>query len=112
ETYSGLTTRIDLEPDRVKIQDFEILDRHKERLKVSGELGIHERQIGGVNIAIDSDNFELVHNELGDVQVQSALKITGEIRRPRVEGDVRLDAGRIEVDKVLALTYDPYALSA
>jgi translocation and assembly module TamB len=109
ESYSGLTTRIDLQPDRVKIQDFAILDRHKERLNVSGEIAVHERQIGGVNIAIDSDNFELVHNELGDVQVQSALKVTGELRRPRVEGDVRLDAGRVEIDKVLALTYDPYS---
>ena len=48
-----------------------------------GELAVHEGQLGGVNVSIDSDNFEVIDNELGDVQVQAALKITGELRRPQ-----------------------------
>ncbi len=112
ETYTGLTTRIDLQPELVKIQQFEIRDRHGERLSVHGQLAVHERQAAGVTIDVNSDNFELLHNELGDVQVQSAIQITGELRRPRIVGNVRLDAGRIEVDKVLQLFYDPYATNA
>ncbi len=112
ETYTGLTTRIDLQPEVVKIQQFEIRDRHGERLSVHGQLSVHERQRNGVTIDVNSDNFELLHNELGDVQVQSALQITGELRRPQIVGNVRLDAGRIEVDKVLQLFYDPYATNA
>ena len=73
---------------------------------------MHEGQIGGVNISIDSDNFEVLDNELGDIQVQAALKITGEMRRPRIVGDVRLDAARVEVDRVLQLFYNPYAEQA
>lgn len=111
-SFTGLTTRIDLEPDLIRIQKFELLDHNKERLAVAGELAVHERQLGSVNVSIDSDNFEIVHNELGDVQVQSALKVTGELRRPRVVGDVRLDAARVEVDRVLELFYDPYSVEA
>lgn len=111
-TFSGLTTRIDLEPERMRIQQFQLLDHHGEKLTIAGELAVHERQLGGVNISIDSDNFELLDNELGDVQVQAALKITGELRRPRVVGDVRLDAARVEVDRVLQLFYNPYAIDA
>lgn len=109
ETFTGLTTRVELQPDAVKIQGFELLDRHKEKLRVAGELAVHARQLGAVNITIDSDNFEVINNELGDVQLQTALKVTGELRRPQLVGDVRLDAARIEVDKVLELFYSPYS---
>ena len=108
-TYTGLNTRIDLTPDAVAIKSFQILDEHGQPLNVSGSLGIHERAIGAVNIQLDSDNFELIDNELGDVGVDSSLRITGQLRRPKVEGQVRVEAGRIEVDRVMTLFYDPYA---
>ena len=112
ETFTGLTTRIHLERDRVSVRRFELLDRHGEKLAVAGDLALHERLVGAIDISIDSDNFEVLRNELGDVQVQSALKITGDLRRPRIVGDVRLDAGRIEVDRVMQLFYDPYSVEA
>jgi translocation and assembly module TamB len=108
-SYTGLNTRIDLTPDALNIQSFQILDEHGEALNVSGSLALHERSVGAVNIQLNSDNFELIDNELGDVGVDSSLRITGELRRPRVEGQVRIEAGRIEVDRVMALFYDPYA---
>jgi autotransporter translocation and assembly factor TamB len=109
ETFTGLTTRIELQPESVKVPAFELLDRHGEKLRVAGELAVHERQVGAVNINIDSDNFEVIKNELGDVQVETALKLTGELRRPQLVGDVRLDAARVEVDRVLELFYSPYS---
>ncbi len=109
QTFTGLTTRIELQRDAIKVPGFELLDRHGERLRVAGELAVHARELGAVNITIESDNFEIVNNELGDVQVQTALKLTGELRRPRLEGDVKLDAARVEVDKILELFYSPYS---
>jgi autotransporter translocation and assembly factor TamB len=108
-SYSGLNTRIDLTPDLAKIQSFQILDEHGEPLSVSGELAVHEKAVGAVNIRLDSDNFEIIDNELGDVGIDSSLRITGELRRPKVEGQVRIEAGRLEVDRILTLFYDPYA---
>jgi len=112
ETFTGLATRIELQPELVRIQEFQLLDRHGETLRIAGDLAVHARQVGAVNVSIDSDNFELLNNELGDVQVQAALKVTGELRRPILGGDVRLDAGRVEVDRVLELFYSPYAVEA
>jgi autotransporter translocation and assembly factor TamB len=108
-SYTGLHTRIDLAPDTVRIQSFTILDEHGEALKVSGQLAVHEKQVGAVDIAIQSDNFEVIDNELGDLGLDSDLKITGELRRPKVHGQVRVEAGRIEVDELLQLFHDPYA---
>ena len=109
-SYSGLDTRIELDPDRVRLQKFTILDEHQQPLHVDGELAVHSRQIGDVNINISSDNFEIIDNELGDVGVDSRLKITGELRRPRVVGEVKLEAARLEVDRLLEFFYDPYSV--
>ena len=109
-SYSGLNTRIDLEPDKVRLQKFAILDEHGEPLNVSGELAVHARQVGAVNIAIDSDNFEVIDNELGDVGIDSKLTVTGELRRPQIRGTIRLEAARLEVDRILQLFYDPYSV--
>jgi autotransporter translocation and assembly factor TamB len=109
-SYSGLNTRIDLRPDRVKLTKFTILDEHGQPLSVSGDLAVHEREIGAVNVVVQSDNFEIIDNEFGDVGIDADLKIRGELRRPRIEGDVRLEAARIEVDQILQLFYDPYAI--
>ena len=70
-SYTGLNTRIELEPDKVRLQKFAILDEHGQPLNVSGELAVHARQVGAVNITIDSDNFEVIDNELGDVGIDS-----------------------------------------
>ncbi len=107
--FTGLTTRIELQPEGVRVPEFQLLDRHGQKLRVAGELALHASQVGAVNISIDSDNFEVINNQLGDVQLQTALKLTGELRRPKLVGDVRLDAARVEVDKVLELFYTPYS---
>ena len=109
-SYSGLDTRIELAPERVTLQQFTILDEHEQPLHVSGELAVHEKAIGDVNVNITSDNFEVIDNELGDVGIDSTLKITGELRRPRIEGEVRLEAARLEVDRILQFFYDPYSV--
>jgi autotransporter translocation and assembly factor TamB len=111
-SYSGLDTRIELDPDRVRLQKFTILDEHKQPLHLSGELAVHERTVGDVNISIESDNFEIIDNELGDVGIDSSLKITGELRRPRITGEVKLEAARLEVDQILQLFYDPYSVES
>ena len=109
-SYSGLDTRIELTEDRVRLQQFSIVDEHGQPLSVSGELAVHARQVGQVNISIESDNFEVVDNELGDVGLDTSITITGELRRPVVRGSIRLQAARLEVDRILQLFYDPYSI--
>jgi translocation and assembly module TamB len=108
-SYSGLNTRIDLTPEKVALQSFQILDENGAALTVSGDLAVHAKSVGAVNISINSDNFEVIDNELGDVGLATSLSISGELRRPKVEGLVRVSAGRIEVDRLLTFFYDPYA---
>jgi TamB, inner membrane protein subunit of TAM complex len=109
-SYTGFDTRIDLQPDKAIISGFELRDDNGDPLLVSGELAMHERALGAVDLQFQADSFELIDNEFGDVEVDSLIRMTGEFRRPRAEGTLRFGAGRIEVDRVLAvLGPSPYA---
>jgi translocation and assembly module TamB len=110
--FRGLTTRIELEPERITIPQFRILDQHDDTLTIGGQLAMHQRQVGAVNVAIDSDNFKLMDNELGDVHVETHLKLTGAVLRPRIEGEVRMDQARLELDKILLQLASPYSEEA
>src|SRR4029077_3968637 len=50
--------------------------------------------------------------ELGDVHVETHLKLTGEVRKPRLEGELRADAVRLEIDKILLQFVNPYSEEA
>src|SRR6185437_8875596 len=66
-SFTGLTTRIDLQQEVIKVPRFQILDQHGKPLTISGELAVHQRRAGAVNIALDSDDFKIMDNELGNV---------------------------------------------
>jgi translocation and assembly module TamB len=111
-SYSGLDTSVALSPERITVPSLQIVDEEGERMTIAGSLGVHAREVGSVDVTITSGNFELLDNELGRVGVATNLKITGELRRPKIEGDAKLESARLEVDKILALFYDPYAVNA
>lgn len=108
-SYTGLTTRIELQPDRVRIPRLEIKDEHGRPMTIQGDLALHARAVGAVNVSIDSRNFQVMDNDLGEVNVTTNLQLTGEVRRPKLTGEISLGSARIEVDKVLLLAANPYA---
>ena len=110
--FSGMTTRIELQEDRIRVPKFQILDQHGNPLTIQGDLAVHERNVGSVNIGIDSDDFKIIDNELGNVHLESHLKLTGEVRHPRLVGELRTDAARLEVDRILLLFSNPYSEEA
>ena len=110
--FTGLNTRVELTGDRIRVPDLRVLDENGHPLTITGELAVHERQPGAVNMAIESNNFQLIDNELGELNVQTRLRLTGEVRKPRLEGEIRTDTARIEVDRVLLLFSSAYAEEA
>jgi autotransporter translocation and assembly factor TamB len=82
-------------------------------MTVGGKLAVHEREVGAVDVRIQSEDFEVIDNELADLKLDTDLRLTGELRAPRVEGFVEVEAGTIDVARVLEQrTSDPYATDA
>src|SRR5205814_940161 len=87
-TYTDLDGQIDLQNDRVHIEQIRVLDNQRKPLTITGDLGVHELQVGQFNIGVKASDFKVIDNKMGNVRVDSDLRIAGDLRQPRVEGDL------------------------
>jgi autotransporter translocation and assembly factor TamB len=111
--YTGLDTTVDLKPDVASISEMRIVDEHQNVMTVGGTLAVHERAVGAVDVKIQSENFEVIDNQYADLKLDTDVRVTGVLRAPRVEGFVEVEAGTIDVARVLEqTTADPYATEA
>ncbi|OLC74515.1 MAG: hypothetical protein AUH72_21605 [Acidobacteria bacterium 13_1_40CM_4_65_8] len=104
--YTNLDAKIDLQDDKIHIDRLRVLDNQKKPLSVTGDLAVHERELGGVTIAITSDDFKVIDNRTGNVRINSDLRIAGDLTAPRVEGTLGLTTGWISLDEILAQVGD------
>jgi len=100
-SYTGLDTRIDLTPDAVKISQMNIVDNHGSPMTVGGQLAVHGREVGGVEVTLKSHDFKVIDNKTGNMRLDTDLKLTGELRAPRLEGSVDVNTGTLDVAQIL-----------
>jgi autotransporter translocation and assembly factor TamB len=105
-SYSQLEGRIDLLPEKVHIDELRLVDNHQQPLTITGDLAIREREVGGVAIDVKSTDFKIIDNKLGSVRVNSNLRIAGELSAPRIDGDLDLSTGQINLDPIIAMLGD------
>jgi translocation-and-assembly-module (TAM) inner membrane subunit TamB-like protein len=104
--YTGLDGRIDLQEDRVHIGEIKVLDNQQKPLTLAGDLAVHELAVGTFNIAVKADDFKVLDNSMGNVRINSNLRLTGELANPRVEGDLGVTTGTVNLDPILEQTGD------
>jgi autotransporter translocation and assembly factor TamB len=100
--YTGLDASIMLQSDRLHIDEIRVLDDRRKSLSIIGDLAIHELAVGGMNVMVKADDFKVIDNKMGRVRVKSNLRIEGELRYPRLEGDLGVATGQINLDPILA----------
>ncbi len=105
-SYSNLQGKIDLQADKIHIDHIVVLDNHQSSLSITGDLAVHELQLGGVALFVTANDFKVIDNGLGNVRVNSNLEIAGELRAPRVLGDFGVSTGQVNLDEILALLTD------
>ncbi len=101
-SYSKFEGKVELQPDRVHVGAITMLDNHFNALNISGDLAIHERAVGGFEIYAHSDDFKIIDNKMGNVRVNADLSLVGELRAPRLQGDLGVTTGSVNLDPVLA----------
>jgi autotransporter translocation and assembly factor TamB len=104
--YSNLQGKIELQPDKVHIDNLTVLDNHQSALSITGDLGIHELSVGGVELYVTTDDFKVIDNKMGNVRVNANIEIAGELRAPRITGDAGISTGAVNLDDILALASD------
>jgi autotransporter translocation and assembly factor TamB len=111
--YTGLDTRVSLTTDGLTINEFKILDNRGFPMTIGGTLATHARTVGAVNITVQSENFEVIDNELADLKLDTQIQITGELRKPKVVGSLEVENGTIQIGRLLErFNADPYGIEA
>ena len=111
--YSNIAGKIDLQPDRVHVEQITVLDNHQSALSVTGDLAVHARQLGGFQIWINADDFKIIDNKMGNVRVQSAISLSGQLRSPIVQGYLGVTTGQVNLDEIIAAVgSSPYSTEA
>ncbi|HKY22824.1 MAG TPA: translocation/assembly module TamB domain-containing protein [Vicinamibacterales bacterium] len=112
-TYTDAIVRLMFENDRLLVDRFEVSDDGQDRLVAIGELGIVRRSVGEMNVQVSADQFKILDNELGNLQIQADLRLTGDVAKPAVTGEILAEGGRLEVDRLLEqLGRSPYRTEA
>lgn len=107
--HQGLDARIDFEDDLVKMSAFRVSDLNKHSLTMTGQLAMHERELGALQLVIAGEDFQVWDDKTGDVRLDTNLRVVGEARRPRIEGDVTLTHAALDVGAILARRDRPYS---
>ena len=63
----GLQAAIRLHDDQVAIDTFHVLDENGHPLSATGALTLAEQRLGGVNVRIDAQDFQIMKSRLGEV---------------------------------------------
>ena len=113
-TYKNARAAITLARDQMTVESVHVEDAEGRTLDVHGSLGTHELRVGELAIDGTAHGFEVMHNELGRVQIDAALRLTGRLESPRITGDLTISTGSsLRVDEILQRTlFQPYATEA
>ena len=110
--YTNIAGQLDLQPDRIRIDQITVLDNQFSALSVTGELAIDRRQVEGVQLYITAEDFKVIDNELGNIRIESTLEVAGDLLAPRVQGYLGVNSGEINLDAVIALAgTSPYPVN-
>jgi translocation and assembly module TamB len=110
--YSDIDAVFRFSPQLLTVPPFTVLDDEGNVMRVSGELGYRADQTRNLAVTVESDNFEFVDNPLAELQLDTSLRITGDLWRPHIEGRAEIAAGTVYVDRVLDLLDRPYRTGA
>ena len=100
-TYNQLNAHIVFAGDEVRIDPMRVLDDGGDPLDVTGGVVLREGQLGTVDVRAKANHFRVVKGQLANLQANLDLHVAGEPLSPRVEGDVEVHEGRLEVDRIL-----------
>jgi hypothetical protein len=109
-TYKNTRAALTLASERITVDSLHVEDTGGRTLDVHGSLGTHELRVGDLQIEGTARHFEVMHNELGQVNIDAAVKLQGRYESPRIAGDITIVSGTLRVDEILSRAlFQPYA---
>ena len=109
-TYKNGRAAVKLASDRMTVETLHVEDNGGHALDVHGSLATHELRVGDLEIEARAQHFEVMRNELGQVDVDATLQVRGQFESPRIAGNLTINSGNIKVDEILQrMLFQPYS---
>ena len=109
--YRNGFARFKMTPDNVVIEQFRIEDDKGDVLSLTGAAGTHKLRLGSMALELSASRFELLQNDLGDVDVNAVVTISGSLTSPVITGDVVLHRAAVRVDRLMERLQRPYQVT-
>ena len=100
-SYRNGNARISLAPAQITLEAFRVEDDKGDPLELSGSASTHALHLGEFSLELSAIKFEFLQNELGDVDINGVLTVSGTpaepviSRRPRGRSRTGLAADRL-----------------
>jgi translocation and assembly module TamB len=111
-SYKNGNARISLTPNNVTVENFRLEDDKGDPLELSGSAATHQLRLGEFSVELSATRFEFLQNELGDVDLNGVLTVSGTPAAPVIAGDLAIDHATVAADKLLEYFDRPYATTA
>lgn len=100
--YKGMNASLRFDDTLMIVEKFVVLDEGGHRMQIDGSLDV---LAGGpskaLNLRARASEFRLLDNDYGEVVISADLTAGGDLVAPNVLGTIRVERGRIEVDRLL-----------
>ncbi len=110
--YAKGNARILLTPDNVTLEHFHVEDDKGDPLELSGSAATDHLRLGEFAVELSATRFEFLQNELGDIDLNGVLTVSGNPAAPVISGDLAIDHATVAADKLLEFFDRPYATTA
>ena len=101
-SYHGINASLRFEDTLMVVEKFVALDQDGHQLTVDGSLDVLRGwPSNAVNLRARASQFHLMGNEFGELVVSADLAVGGDLGAPNVLGTIRVEEGRVEVDRML-----------
>ncbi len=108
--YRNGTAHITFVPEAVKIESFHLEDSKGNPLDLTGTADTHAFKLGEIGFEITATQFEVLHNDLGQVVLNGVFTVGGTLSAPTVSGDIALDRATLDASTLLLRLQRPYAV--
>lgn len=112
-TYQDLDATLTFEEERVIISQLSIETGDGNALTVQGQLGLRRRLANVVALQMTGQDFRVIDNAFGLLDLDADLVVTGTLLAPTIEGTIGVAGGRLELDAILPrIATNTYATQA
>lgn len=102
-TYAGAEMHVRLATPVITIESARLRDSSGNPFEITGTVTLADenREVGDVDLQVRAHQFEVLDNDLGDIDLTADVKMSGTPAAPVVRGELTLTDARIEIDRVL-----------